>query len=520
LGRTLLTTRSHHYDAIGAQIDVGLLSSQEGFELLVAHRPPVGAEEEQAARGLVEDLGRHALALDVAGAALHAERGARSYAAYRAALADTNTNELELATRFAAELPGGHEASITTTLARSISELDEPGLDFLRLASRLAVDPIAPDLVIDVFARIDELDDDGARRRAVGAMHDATTRSLAERTADGELHVHTLISRTIRLLDRRPARGAAIADAATSALTRRLRAAAASGVSAPGTMLTHARTLAAALRDEHDAALLLQVALHDFYRGDYRSARRLEEHALDTFRRRLGDEHPDTLGAMNNLAETLWAQGDSAGARALYERALSTCRRRLGDEHPNTLTLLNNLAATLREHGDVASALTVHRNVLDARRRVLGDEHPDTLGSMNNLAATLRANGDLAAACDLHEQALTACRRVLGDEHPNTLGTMSNLAVTLRARGDLTAARDLHEQALAACRRVLGDEHPNTLGLMNNLAATLRAQNELAGAQTLHTQALATCRRVLGEKHPYTLATRRALDEILEDLRP
>lgn len=166
LGRTLLTTRSHDYVAIGTPMDLGVLDTDEGLELLDKHRRPEGREEEAAARGLTEDLGGHALALDVAGAALHAERGVRSYAAYRDALAEPSADELELAAGFVGELPGGHEASIATTLARSIKQLDATGLDFLRLASRLTVAPIPAYLVIEVFAVVDELDEDAARMRA------------------------------------------------------------------------------------------------------------------------------------------------------------------------------------------------------------------------------------------------------------------------------------------------------------------------------------------------------------------
>jgi hypothetical protein len=34
----------------------------------------------------------------------------------------------------------------------------------------------------------------------------------------------------------------------------------------------------------------------------------------------LGEEHPDTLMSMSNLASTFAAQGDLTGARALQER--------------------------------------------------------------------------------------------------------------------------------------------------------------------------------------------------------
>ena len=44
-------------------------------------------------------------------------------------------------------------------------------------------------------------------------------------------------------------------------------------------------------------------------------ARDLQEQTLAARRRLLGDEHPDTLCSMNNLALTLCALGDHAGAR-------------------------------------------------------------------------------------------------------------------------------------------------------------------------------------------------------------
>ena len=55
----------------------------------------------------------------------------------------------------------------------------------------------------------------------------------------------------------------------------------------------------------------------------------------------------------------------------------------LGEEHPDTLTSMNNLAVTMRAQGDLAGARTIQGQLLAIRRRVLGDGHPDTLASMN-----------------------------------------------------------------------------------------------------------------------------------------
>ncbi len=80
--------------------------------------------------------------------------------------------------------------------------------------------------------------------------------------------------------------------------------------------------------------------------GELPAARRLLEQALETDRRLLGEEHPNTLLALNNLAWTLHAQGELPAARRLQEQALEAYRRLLGEEHPQTLSAIRNLAAT------------------------------------------------------------------------------------------------------------------------------------------------------------------------------
>ena len=79
----------------------------------------------------------------------------------------------------------------------------------------------------------------------------------------------------------------------------------------------------------------------------------LQEKALESSRRILGEEHPETLASMYNLANTLWAQGDLNRARELHEKVLEIRRRILGEEHPNTLASMNNLANALSAQGDL-----------------------------------------------------------------------------------------------------------------------------------------------------------------------
>jgi Tetratricopeptide repeat/TIR domain len=506
LGKTLLTTRSREYGALAAAIDPGLLSEEEAYELLTTSRKPVGEAEEADVRGLAEDLGYHALAVDVAAAALRSA-GQNPFATWRARLAEPGRDALEFAAQLADALPTGHEPSIAATMLESIDSLAGEGKDLLRLASVLAPAPIPASLVEGVFAAVDELEESEARDRADLARAQVDDSSLAELSAEGAATVHSLVSRSVRFREgAAPGRRDELRAAAIDVLTVELAAIVDARAHAElESGVAHARELTCDVNEALGTELLGWVARYDYERGDLAGARELEERVVAARGRLLGEEHPDTLTAMNNLAETLRAQGDRAGARELHERVLEARGRLLGDEHPATLLSMHNLASTLKAQGDLAGARELQEQVLEARGRLLGEEHPDTLTAMNNLAETLWAQGDGAGARELHERVLAVRSSVLGEEHPHTLLSMNNLAATLWAQGDLAGARELHERALEARGRLLGDEHPDTLLSMNNLAETLRAQGDLAGARELHERALEARGRLLGEEHPDTL---------------
>ena len=70
-----------------------------------------------------------------------------------------------------------------------------------------------------------------------------------------------------------------------------------------------------------------------------------DEARIAELRRSLGEEHPETLAAMLDLAERLWAAGRLGTARALEEQVVATRLKQFGDPrflfgnivHPCTL---------------------------------------------------------------------------------------------------------------------------------------------------------------------------------------
>jgi hypothetical protein len=60
-------------------------------------------------------------------------------------------------------------------------------------------------------------------------------------------------------------------------------------------------------------------------------------------------------------------------------------QRVLGEEHPNTLTSMNNLAFTLQCHVRHKDALVLMERCFRLRQQVLGEQHHKTQSSLNTL---------------------------------------------------------------------------------------------------------------------------------------
>ncbi|MFB4314031.1 FxSxx-COOH system tetratricopeptide repeat protein [Actinomadura sp. 21ATH] len=267
------------------------------------------------------------------------------------------------------------------------------------------------------------------------------------------------------------------------------------------------------LGDEHPTTLAARNNLAGAYQaaGNLGRAIPLYEAAQADYERVLGGDHPDTLQSRNNLAGAYEALGDLGRAVPLFEATLTDYERVLGGDHPATLTSRNDLAGAYESAGDLGRAIPLYEATLTDYERVLGSDHPHTLTSRNNLAYAYRAAGDLDRAIPLYEATLTDYERVLGGDHPATLTSRNNLAGAYRVAGDLGRAVPLYEATLTDRERVLGSDHPHTLQSRNNLASAYESAGDLGWAVPLYEQTLADRERVLGSDHPHTLTSRNNL---------
>jgi Tetratricopeptide repeat len=166
-------------------------------------------------------------------------------------------------------------------------------------------------------------------------LDQADSLSLCEKAEHDSRLVHTLNSRVVQFEFRNDDRIEQLKKAAVRVLCRQLTVAVdVREHTRIANEVAHARHLTSiSWTNEEEVDLASWIARHDYERGEYAGARKLQEQALEASVRLLGKEHPDTLTAMNNLAQTLKAQGEMAGARKLQEQVLEAMVRLLGKEH-------------------------------------------------------------------------------------------------------------------------------------------------------------------------------------------
>jgi tetratricopeptide (TPR) repeat protein len=239
-------------------------------------------------------------------------------------------------------------------------------------------------------------------------------------------------------------------------------------------------------------------------RGRSREEQPLRQQILDTTRRLLGEEHPDTANSYGHLAGSQNAQGNYTAAESNLQKALDLCRKLLGEEHPVTCACYNNLALNQRDQGMYAEAEGNFKKALDLCRKLRGEEDPHTATSYNNLALNQNSQGKYAAAERNFQKALALFRKLLGEEHTLTATAYDNLAFNQNAQGQYAEAEHNSLKALDLRRKLLGEEHPHTATSYTNLATSQHYQEKYAEAEGNFQKTLNLRRKLLGEEHPYT----------------
>ena len=264
---------------------------------------------------------------------------------------------------------------------------------------------------------------------------------------------------------------------------------------------------------------LIKEAEETYKAEDYIKAKILYQGLYNLYKRQLGENHPDTLSALNNLANSCSYLGDYSKACELQSIVYIRNKEILGENHPDTLRSLVTLLNSYSYLGDYSKACEILNIVYIRNKELLGENHPYTLRSLASLASSYSDSGDYSKALELQNTVYNAFKELLGENHPDTLSALNNLANLYSDLGDYSKAYELQNIVYNARKETLGENHPDTLNSLGNLAVLYSNLGDYSKALELHNTVYKAFKEILGEKDPNTLNALNNLAISYSDLR-
>ena len=257
----------------------------------------------------------------------------------------------------------------------------------------------------------------------------------------------------------------------------------------------------------HEDELTLQArhqrAMLQVFLGRLQEAEQIFEELLETRTRLEGENDRSSIGARADWAYiTLVRRKRQAEAEDTYDTILQQCRELFGDDHPQTLRAMLNVAQTLTAQRKLLEAEEMFGRTLTGYRRVLGEDHPEMV-FLKLLFARLRQNqGRLTEAIGLLQDAADVGRRVLGAEHPITLQAQEALGHNLGLKGEYARSEAIHRETLARHRSIYGDNHLSTAQSLECLGMVLSWMGRHAEAERCFRESYTIFESSLGSAEP------------------
>lgn len=255
----------------------------------------------------------------------------------------------------------------------------------------------------------------------------------------------------------------------------------------------------------------VEAALSDTLGWDYMTlglseqAETLMRRAVDLRRTTLGEDHPETLEALNNLGNFLTEKGEYAESATLFEKLIQVQKRTVGPEHWTTLRSINNLGYSLDWQGKTEEAEKLYRTAFEGQTRVVGPRDPERLNSLNNLAICLQSLGRYDEADPLFRELIEIRTALGGPNDPETLRARMNYAQSFTKSGRAAEGEKRLREIVTAMESSITATHPLTITTITNLAAVVADLGKLDEAAALNRKAYDAQVAFAGPDHPSTL---------------
>ena len=265
------------------------------------------------------------------------------------------------------------------------------------------------------------------------------------------------------------------------------------------------------------ATLMETIGRVYFNLGEYAPSIEMLEASLRIRSSELGEHHPLTAAAKNQLALPLIRTADFERAGALLRQSLERNRSVYGESSIEVAATLYNLAELHQATGDLGEAERLARQSISIYSSQRDLHAAELAEGKSALARILVVNNELDQAEALYREALALVRTHLGHDHPLNAYYLQNLAVVLNSKGDTRTAETMFHEAIAAARDILGDDHDLVGSSLVMLGTLLHNKGEHAAAERALREALDVHTRARGPNHPFVAYDMTSLAMLLQD---
>jgi len=204
----------------------------------------------------------------------------------------------------------------------------------------------------------------------------------------------------------------------------------------------------------------------------------LLQRALEIRRKELGDQDPETISLMNDLAAQLYNQGELAEGEPICRRLVELSAKSFGNEDERTLTAVNNLAQIEYGLGKLDEAEKCFRQAMKGRKKAFGEADARTATSTYQLAVVLFERGKLAKAEPFFRKALKAFEKTLPSGHSLISTARSSLGGIMVSLGRYDEAEPLLLKSYKQLTATVGPDHPTSRATINRIISMYTLWNK------------------------------------------
>lgn len=273
------------------------------------------------------------------------------------------------------------------------------------------------------------------------------------------------------------------------------------------------------LGEEHPETLKALGELAFFYiqAGNYKEALELLEKACESMSRVLGDEHPDTLRAYQNKVNIYLLLSDYdktvEAATILYEKS----RKALGEYHVTTLLARQWIASGRAAFGAYQEALEILEQVYGDVQKYLKDDWKlaEIAAFMGEIYA---AEANFEKGISMYQKSYDIYNMLVGPEHPITVFQLFRMGTVYDDMGLFDKAYEIYLKSYDCLKTSFGEKHLDTLMVYSKLAYIIGLKGDLKKAVEMHKKAYDGLVEAVGEEHSEVVVTLCHLSSCHRDL--